>query len=63
MQTRKPQRRRRRISSVVVYTAEFKVDEKKDAFDTYIRYIPTANCEDEESRDHDASISAIGQCC
>lgn len=63
MQTRKPQRRRKRISSVVVYTAEFKVDEKKDAFDAYIRYIATTNCEDEESRDYNASISAIEQCC
>ena len=39
------------------------VDEQEDAFDAYIRYIATTNCEDEESRDHDASISAIGQCC
>ena len=39
------------------------VDEKKDAFDAYIRYIATTNCEDEESRDHDASISAIMHCC
>ena len=39
------------------------VDEKEDAFDAYIRYIATTNCEDEESRDHVASISAIEQCC
>ena len=39
------------------------VDEKKDAFDTYIRYIATTNCEDEGSLDHVASISAIEQCC
>ena len=39
------------------------VDEKKDAFDAYIRYIATTNCEDEGSQDHIASISAIEQCC
>jgi hypothetical protein len=39
------------------------VDEKKDAFDSYIRYIATTNCEDEGSQDHDTSISAIMQCC
>ena len=39
------------------------VDEKEDAFDAYIRYIATTNCEDEESRDYNASISAIEQCC
>ena len=39
------------------------VDEKKDAFDAYIRYIATTNCANEESPDHVASISAIEQCC
>ena len=39
------------------------VDEKKDAFDAYIRYIATTNCANEESPDHVASISAITQCC
>ena len=39
------------------------VDEKKNAFDAYIRYIATTNCADEESPDHVASISAITQCC
>ena len=39
------------------------VDEKKDAFDAYIRYIATTNCASEESPDHVASISAIEQCC
>ena len=39
------------------------VDEKKEAFDAYIRYIATTNCANEESPDHVASISAIEQCC
>jgi hypothetical protein len=39
------------------------VDEKKNAFDAYIRYIATTNCADEESRDYVAAISAIEQCC
>ena len=39
------------------------VDEKKEAFDAYIRYIATTNCANEESPDHVASISAITQCC
>ena len=39
------------------------VDEKKNAFDAYIRYIATTNCASEESPDHVASISAIEQCC
>ena len=39
------------------------VDEKKNAFDAYIRYIATTNCADEESRDSVAAISAIEQCC
>ena len=39
------------------------VNEKKDAFDAYIRYIATTNCVNEESPDYVASISAIEQCC
>ena len=39
------------------------VDEKKNAFDAYIRYIATTNCANEESRDYVAAISAIEQCC
>ena len=39
------------------------VDEKKEAFDAYIRYIATTNCANEESPDHVAAISAIEQCC
>ena len=39
------------------------IDEKKEAFDAYIRYIATTNCANEESPDHVASISAIEQCC
>ena len=39
------------------------VDEKKEAFDAYIRYIATTNCANEDSPDHVASISAIEQCC
>ena len=39
------------------------VDEKKEAFDAYIRYIATTNCANKESPEHVASISAIEQCC
>lgn len=39
------------------------VDEKKEAFDAYIRYIATTNCANEESPDYVVSISAIEQCC
>ena len=39
------------------------VDQKKDAFDAYIRYIATTNCANEGSPDYVASISAIEQCC
>jgi hypothetical protein len=39
------------------------VDQKKDAFDAYIRYIATTNCSNEGSPDYVASISAIEQCC
>ena len=46
-----------------INVAGWTVDEKKDAFDAYIRYIATTNCASEESPDHVASISAIEQCC
>ena len=39
------------------------IDEKKNAFDAYIRYIATTNCANEESPDYVASISAIERCC
>ena len=46
-----------------INVAGWTVDEKKNAFDAYIRYIATTNCASEESPDHVASISAIEQCC
>ena len=46
-----------------INVAGWTVDEKKNAFDAYIRYIATMNCASEESPDHVASISAIEQCC